>query len=229
MRDNYLGCVNGQCASLTDPRATDDVNGTVTSILFQYDYSFGALARYLSRYPRAYWADGPDLVLSLFGTMSSIKSNDVDVRNAAGVLTHQGKDGTKKSKFGGELTYSPIPWLSVAGRFDRVMPWSNDTEQDFSVFSPKIMLKTSFFSHEVVTIQYSRYFYGTKYPRLAGCGSKFDTAACGANGDNLPATSGSAQPGTTINDLYGHTLDPGQSAGGYYDKEVLYISGAMWW
>jgi hypothetical protein len=230
MRDNYFGCkrADGLCSITTDPTQTDDVNGTVTSILFQYDYSFGALARYLSRYPRAYWADGPDLVLSLFGTMSSIKSDNVDASNAMGVLTHRGTDGTKKSKFGGELTYSPIPWLSVAGRFDRVMPWSNDTDQNFSVFSPKIMLKTSFFSHEVVTIQYSRYFYGGKYPRLAGCGSKFDPV-CGAAGDQLPANSGSAQPGTTILDQYGHTLDPSQSNQSYYDKEVIYMSAAMWW
>jgi hypothetical protein len=194
-----------------------DVNGSVTSILFQYDYSFAALARYLSHYPRAYWADGPDLVLSLFGTLSSIKSDDPD------------KDGTKKTKYGAELTYSPLPWISIAGRFDRVMPWSNDTEQDFSVFSPKIHFKTSFFSHEVVTIQYSRYFYGTHYPKLAGCGSLKDTASCGVGGDPLPATSGGALVGAGINDLYGHTLDPAQSGGSFYDKEVLYVSASMWW
>jgi len=48
-------------------------------------------------------------------------------------------------------------------------------------------------------------------------------------GDNLQATSGSALPGSTINDLYGHTLDPSQSGGAFYDKEVLYVSASMWW
>jgi len=218
MRDNYLGahCTGPNCA-VTPNNPSFDINGSVTSILFQYDYSFAVLARYLSHYPRAYWTDGPDLVLSLFGTMSSITSDSPD------------KDGLKKSKYGAEITYSPIPWLSVAGRFDRVNPWSNDSDQNFSVFSPKVHLKTSFFSHEVVTIQYSRYFYGGKYPRLAGCGSQKDTVACGGGGDPLPVTNGAMVTSTTINDIYGHTLDPVQTGGSFYDKDVIYLSASMWW
>ncbi len=227
LRDNYLG---PRCEGVgTNCKNAFDVNGSVTSILFQYDYSFGALARYLSHYPRAYWSDGPELKMSLFGTVSWIKSDDKSPQS--------GKDGLSKAKFGGELIYSPLPFLSLGARFDRLLPWSNDSEQDFSVLSPKIMFKTNFFSHEVVTLQYSRYFYGTKYPRLSGCGSSKDATCVNTNpakgpltpGDPLPVTNGSAALNPTINDIYGRTLDPDQANGAFYDKEVIYLSASMWW
>src|SRR5262249_4058644 len=63
LRDNFFG-----------PRSGG--SGTVTTILFQYDYSFAALARYLARYPRKYWNDGPELKLSLFGTASWVSVPD---------------------------------------------------------------------------------------------------------------------------------------------------------
>ena len=129
-----------------------DGTGTVTSILVQYDYSMVTLLRYLAHYPKAYWTDGPDLKLTLFGTMSKVTSP----QDTSGLY-----DGATKSKFGGELIYSPLPWLSVGGRFDRVMPNSNDADQAFSVLSPKVYFKTAFFSHELVTVQYSRYSYGS--------------------------------------------------------------------
>ncbi len=203
LRDNFLG-----------PRS--DGTGSVTSILVQYDYSFGTLARYLSRYPKAYWADGPELRLSLFGTYSKVKSDDFDF------------DGTSKSKFGGELVYSPLPFLSIAGRFDRVNPTNKDTAQSFSVISPRIMLRTDFFSHDVVTIQYSRYMYGGAYPRMASCGSERDPGCIG--GDALLSPTGGVLAGKTINDLYGKTLDPlATGRSDYYDKDVIYVSASMWW
>ena len=52
---------------------------------------------------------------------------------------------------------------------------------------------------------------------------------CSSAGDGLPATNGSATPVATINDIYGHTLDPAQSGDSYYDKDVLYVSASMWW
>ena len=48
----------------------------------------------------------------------------------------------------------PVPWLSVGGRFDRVMPNSHYVIKE-SVLSPKVYFKTAFFSHELVTLQHS--------------------------------------------------------------------------
>jgi hypothetical protein len=200
MRDNFFGPQN-------------DGTGTVTSILFQYDYSFVTLARYLAHYPRSYWTDGPDLKLSIFGTVSSVKTDNATY------------DGVTKSKFGGELLYSPISFLSLGSRFDRVMPTSKHSDQSFSVISPKIIIKTNFFSHDSVILQYSRYMYGNAYPRVASCGSYTRQPNCN---DFTPASPGNASTSGSINDLYSTPLDTNTS-GAAYDKDVIYLAAQMWW
>ena len=44
--------------------------GTVDNILFQYSFSFGALARY----PEDFWGDGPDLTVTVYGLLSIVDS-----------------------------------------------------------------------------------------------------------------------------------------------------------
>jgi len=41
-----------------------------------------------------------------------------------------------------------------------VTPNSKDTEESFSVISPKIIFKSDWLSHESVTLAYTRWFYG---------------------------------------------------------------------
>jgi len=209
MRDNFFGPKN-------------DGTGTVTSILVQYDYSFVTLARYLAHYPKSYWTDGPDLKLSLFGTMSSVKTDNSDY------------DGVKKTKVGGELIYSPLSFLSLGGRYDRVMPTSKHADQSFSVISPKVIIHTNFFSHDSVTIQYSRYLYGKAFPRMASCGSYVhpdlsqnpNAAAC----NDFPSP-GYSPPTGSINDQYSipNNTNPNSGATAPYDKDLIYLAATMWW
>lgn len=213
LRDNFFGPQN-------------DGTGTVTSILVQYDYSFVTLARYLAHYPRSYWTDGPDLKLSLFGTMSKV-STIANLATAQQNLPPDPQlnyDGVQKTKFGAELTYSPLSFLSVGGRFDRVMPTSHHSDQSFSVVSPKVNIRTNFFSHDMVTIQYSRYMYGTHYPRVASCGS-YTHGGCN---DFSPTSPGNAASAGSINDLYSTPLDQ-NTASAPYDKDLIYLAATMWW
>ena len=101
-------------------------------------------------------------------------------------------DGVKKSKVGAELIYSPLSFLSLGGRFDRIMPTSKHSDQNFSVVSPKVVIKTNFFSHDSVTIQYSRYMYGAAYPRMASCGSYVHENGANCNDFDRPATPGNS-------------------------------------
>ncbi len=221
LRDNFLG---------------GDGTGSITSILFQYDYSFGALARYIQKYPPSYWTNGPDLTLSLFGTISSIKSDSYEgsyseettlppnqaVSGAYQPATIKNPfDGTQKVKYGGELTYSPIPYLSVGFRYDKVIPWTNIRSefineippgQAFQVLSPKVKVKTSFWSREEVAIQYSRYLYeGT------GVGSQLaDAAMLGRN---------SLQNTAVVIPM----LDATKVSSAPFDKDLIYLSASMWW
>src|SRR5450432_1351957 len=205
MRDNFFGPHN-------------DGTGTVTSILFQYDYSFVTLARYLAHYPRSYWTDGPDLKLSLFATMSKVSTIPLP-------LPYENYDGVQKTKFGAELTYSPLSFLSLGGRFDRVMPTSKHSDQNFSVVSPKVIIKTNFFSHDAVTIQYSRYMYGNAYPRMASGGSYTHGGYNDFGGLGSP---GNASTAGSINDLYSTPNDTNTAASAY-EKDLIYLAATMWW
>jgi hypothetical protein len=148
LMDNYLG---------TCPRCTAVQVGTgsIDSILVQYDYSFGLLWRKLKDPNAGFWGDGPDLTLSLFGMYSTVSSTDT-----SGINPLLG-DGVKKLKWGGDLVFNPLPWMGVGVRTDVVQPTSLDSQQTFSVLSPKIIFRSRFLAHEEITAQYSHYFYGS--------------------------------------------------------------------
>jgi hypothetical protein len=138
LHDNYFG----------SPGGTDPVTGSIDSIEFQYSFSFGQLFHY----PEAFWGDGVDLIGTVFGMWNHIKAPMNDAYN-----------DITKLKFGTEWTYVPLSWLGLGGRFDVVQPNMNISGESFSVFSPRIIFRTAFVTHEQIMIQYSRYFYGDKY------------------------------------------------------------------
>lgn len=133
---------------------SDGGTGTVDTFLVQYDYSVASLMRFLRDGGRFY-GDGPDLTLSLFVMTTKIASLDPDF------------DGMRKTKFGGDLLWTPLPWLGLGFRADRVQPNSKDGDQSFTVLSPKILLRSRFLAREEITIQYSNYRYGANVVPVA--------------------------------------------------------------
>ena len=69
----------------------------------------------------------------------------------------------KKLKFGAEVTYLPLAWFGVGGRYDAVQPDMHDSTANFSVISPRLYFRTDFVTHEQIMVQYSHYFYGSAY------------------------------------------------------------------
>lgn len=131
--------------------------GTVNTLAFQYTFS---MAAFLLR-PQAWWGDGADLTLQVFGMYNTIEGGEV---NAAGepitaVVQFRDIEGRKKFKWGAQALYSPLPFLSFGGRFDQVQPNLDDATRSFMVFTPRAILKTDFVTHEQVIIQYSIYSY----------------------------------------------------------------------
>jgi hypothetical protein len=123
-------------------------NGSVSTILLQYDFS---VANTLARAKGdSFWGDGPDLTASFFLMDNIITSADPVM------------DGVKKLKYGFDLLGTPLKWFGVGFRMDRVQPNSNIPEQSFSIFSPRIVFKSAFVTHEEVTVQYSRYLYNKR-------------------------------------------------------------------
>jgi hypothetical protein len=196
--DNFLG------DRATGPGGNSNYGtGSIRNVLFQYDYSFGTLARY----PEDFWGNGPDLKLQLFGMYTNVRSADPLW------------DKQDKLKFGGKVTYSPLSWLAAAVRFDRVIPNLNTDPaidpsvngaihspkgigQNFSVVSTRLTFRTSFVAHETVDLQYSRYFYPDYGARGVPQTPKADLIFVNPNA-TLPGT----RP---------------------FDNDVVSINGTMW-
>jgi hypothetical protein len=138
----------------------DRGTGTVNSIGFQYTFS---LAAFMLR-PQAWWGQGADLTLQVFGMYNSISGIEAEgvVSNAGKVAGTDGY-GTKKFKTGGQLLYTPLPFFSVGARLDLVQPNLDNSTHNFTVISPRLVFRTDFVTHEMVIIQYQYYSYGSWY------------------------------------------------------------------
>lgn len=133
LRDNFFGQMSTG-------------SGTVDTILFQYTLS---LARLL-RYPEPFSGQGPDIVLGLFGMYNHVSSTDPMFVG-----------GHDKLKWGVDATYTMLSFLGAGVRFDRVQPDMADSTQAFSAFTPRIILRSTFVTHEQLILQYTHYFYGS--------------------------------------------------------------------
>jgi hypothetical protein len=123
-----------------------DGTGHLTNFGAQYDLSLGTLLRY----PYVFKGNGPDIFLSGFAVYSHVSSLDPDY------------DRVSKFKYGAEATYSMLSWLSVSGRYDRVVPNSEDNYKSFAIMSPRIIFRSKWNAQDQVVLQYSRYFYGSE-------------------------------------------------------------------
>jgi hypothetical protein len=132
LRDNYFGQMSTG-------------SGAIDTVLFQYTLS---IAKYLL-YPEPFWGQGPDIVVSLFGMYNHVSSDEPLFAGA-----------TSKLKWGAEATYTPLGFLGISARFDRVQPDLSDNTIAFSAISPRIVLRSEFVTHEQILIQYTHYFYG---------------------------------------------------------------------
>jgi hypothetical protein len=71
--------------------------------------------------------------------------------------------GKTKLKMGTQLLYTPLPCMSIGERTDWVQPNMSDNTHSFWVWSPRLIFRTEFVTHEQVTIQYQYYNYGSWY------------------------------------------------------------------
>jgi len=111
----------------------------------QYDLSVGRLISY----PVPFNADGPDLMLSGFGMMVQADQE----------FSYYG--GDTALKFGGEIAYSPLSWLSLGTRYDRVSPNIDNDRYGFAVISPRLIFHSDWAATDQVVLQYSRWLNGS--------------------------------------------------------------------
>jgi hypothetical protein len=120
--------------------------GSLHTVGGQYDLSLGNLLRHPSRFE----GNAPDLVFSLFSILTAVDSPEDD-----------DYDGISKLKYGGELGYAPIQWLSLATRYDRVIPDIDHDENTHAIATAYVIFHSDWASQDQVTLQYSRYFNGS--------------------------------------------------------------------
>jgi hypothetical protein len=154
MVDNYLGlsCVGPGAANspyFKMGQACSKGTGSVDTLLAQYEFSLTNFLQQSSGGER-FWGDGPDLTVKLYGMYNKVQS-DVAAN-----------DGIHKLKYGTDIAYTALPWLTAALRFDRVQPNSRIAEQSFAILSPRLVFKSKFVTREAITLQYSRYMYNQR-------------------------------------------------------------------
>jgi hypothetical protein len=132
--------------------------GSVDSVLAQWEFSLTNFTQ-ISGGGQKFWGDGTDLKFTLYGMLNKVKSDmkDVLVKNGKSIF-----DGNTKLKYGIDVQYQALPWLTFATRFDRVQPNSNIPEQSFMILSPRVVFKSKWNTREQISFQYSRYMYNQR-------------------------------------------------------------------
>jgi len=161
--DNYLEspfCRAGDAPNESCSNGT----GSVGTALLQYELglaNFGVLPGDM------------DLKTKLFGMFNHVSVDDIEQQRLAdqyqvvamndpATLEKMRQDGITKMKFGFDMEFFPLDWMSAGLRFDRLNPTSNElvkAYQGFMILSPRVTLRTAMVTHEEITLQYSRYIY----------------------------------------------------------------------
>ena len=195
---------------LDGPRKASKGNGSINTLLFQYDFS---LANLLANVRKAsYWGDGPDLTAGFFMMWNGISSDDPDM------------DGVKKIKYGVDLLGTPVKWFGAGLRIDRVQPNSNIPQQSFGIISPRIVFRTAFLTHEEISFSYSHYMYNQRT-----C-TGMDATLCvqPPSAPVLPNGFGAPTQSLDPNQRGAPNTDP-TAAYGRPDLNVVKLQASMWW
>ena len=220
--DNYLGpsCVlnQGVIQRAYNPQMTDGKcslgNGKVDTLLAQYEFSLTNFSQ-LSSGGQKFWGEGQDLTLKLYGMYNKVKSD------------YAANDGIHKLKFGADLAYSPLPWLSAAVRFDRLQPNSRVPEQSFAILSPRIVFKSKWVTREAITLQYSRYIYNQ---RECGTGiTPADGLLYSAGEERCVQPPSSPVPPDGFGSSYTTLVNQRGAPTTRPDLNVFKIEATMWW
>jgi hypothetical protein len=128
--------------------------GDLTTVAAQYDLSVGNLLRNGGDFA----GFGPDLFVSLFGIFTSVGSADRSVDPATGKKLY---DGIGKLKYGAEVSYAPVSWVAVSGRYDRVINDLDDGTKTTSIVSPRFIFRSGYNARDQLVLQYSHWFNGS--------------------------------------------------------------------
>ncbi|MET0794008.1 MAG: hypothetical protein ABW061_20980, partial [Polyangiaceae bacterium] len=225
--DNYLGpsCVTSapgtigraffpQVGDGSDKRVPCSMGtGGVDTLLAQYEFSLTNFSQQ-SAGGQKFWGDGQDLTLKLYGMYNKVKSD------------YSPNDGIHKLKFGADLAYAALPWLTAAVRFDRLQPNSKVPEQSFAILSPRLVFKSKFVTREAITLQYSRYLYNQRECKV---GTPADGLVYTDGEDKCVQPPSSPVPPDGFGASYAAQAGQRGAPTTRPDVNVFKIEATMWW
>ena len=171
---NYLD--SEVCRWQIDTSTCSRGNGGVLSLGAQYEAKLGDL---LGGSP---FGEGQDLTMKFYGMWNKVTSDDPL------------NDGITKFKAGTDLMFDAFPVLAFATRFDYLQPNSSIKEQNFMILSPRVIFRSSFVTHEQISLQFSHYFY---QQRECAVGTPADAHYGNAPGVTAPVGDIGNSPWTT--------------------------------
>lgn len=248
--DNYLE--SPFCVKDAPNESCSNGTGTVTSALAQYELG---LANF------GIFPGSMDLRAKLYGMLNYVTVSDVEeyrlqqIYGASANVTDLRQDGTMKYKYGIDLEFFPLEWMSAGLRFDRLNPTNNKflrSYQGFMVLSPRITFRTKMVTHEQISLSYSRYFYDQRVCEDSGgaVASPADDpfrAGDGTNHGSIYNTTSADYPGLPLRVFctqppkapapptgfgsHSNTQDPGLrgAASLLPDENVVKLEASMWW
>jgi hypothetical protein len=150
-RNDITGVADCHAADVWNVAGCGRGNGTINTLLAQYEFSVRDMLDAIAN--GGGFFGGSDLKLKGYGMLNLVKSDTT--------LEPRYSDYSKL-KYGADLQFDIASGVSLGFRADRVQPHSEIPEQSFSILSPRLMLRTSFASHETIALQYSRYSYAAR-------------------------------------------------------------------
>jgi hypothetical protein len=138
---NYFG----EKERFTGDTARND-SGTVDTVLTQFHLRLADLFNDPFR--------GRDLNLGLYSMYNHVRS----IETSSHPLDRDIKDD--KLKFGADLDFQTVKFMSVGARFDRVIPRLADQDDAWSAVTPRLTFYTQRKTKEQVILAYTHYFLG---------------------------------------------------------------------
>jgi hypothetical protein len=144
LAENYLGT-----------QKSNNGTGTLWNAAWDYTFSTRNLLRAWS--PRgARFLGRSDITLGFFGVVTYVRSDQSDPDPQIN------RDKREMFKWGLEGGWTPLSWLALSLRYDRVILDVKDDANSFRIISPRISLRTHWIADGEIFLQWSFYSYGAR-------------------------------------------------------------------
>lgn len=129
-------------------------NGALTGLSAEVSASWGTLWRK----PAPFFGEGFNVTTSIGGQYAVFSVEEPTAR------PQERRDGWSMYRVGLENWASILPWFGAGLRIDQVNPHLDREDQTYYALTTRLVFRTNWNTHEQVTLQYNKWFYGEDAP-----------------------------------------------------------------